>query len=216
MKKILTEKQKRFIIALKDNEYILKNFYLTGGTALAAYYLHHRHSDDLDFFCPTRFDVAKIDHFIEQIADNLGAIKTERQRVHDRYIYVIIFKHEQLKTEFVTFEHKTLQPFNQFDGIPVDSEYDIAVNKLFTIQDRTETKDFVDLYFLLQKYPLDELIKGVENKFGFTINKIALGGTLMKLETITLMPKMYVPLKHEELAHFFRNLAYGLKKDIFE
>jgi len=29
----------------------LSPFYLTGGTALSRYYLNHRYSEDLDFFC---------------------------------------------------------------------------------------------------------------------------------------------------------------------
>ncbi|MBI3815671.1 MAG: nucleotidyl transferase AbiEii/AbiGii toxin family protein [Nitrospinae bacterium] len=32
---------------------IAKDFFLTGGTALSAFYLHHRESIDLDFFSMT-------------------------------------------------------------------------------------------------------------------------------------------------------------------
>ena len=38
---------------------------------------------------------------------------------------------------------------------------DIAVNKLMTIVDRFDPKDFVDLYFLLQKYDALKLKEGV-------------------------------------------------------
>ena len=46
--KILTEKQELFIDHLPDE--IHANFYLAEGTALAAFYLCHRISEDLDFF----------------------------------------------------------------------------------------------------------------------------------------------------------------------
>jgi predicted nucleotidyltransferase component of viral defense system len=35
----------------------LRFFYLTGGTALAAYYLRHRLSEDLDFFAEKEFEL---------------------------------------------------------------------------------------------------------------------------------------------------------------
>ena len=46
---ILKPWQKK-VITLVDGEQKMAGFYLTGGTALAAYYLRHRLSDDLDFF----------------------------------------------------------------------------------------------------------------------------------------------------------------------
>ncbi|MDP2656011.1 MAG: nucleotidyl transferase AbiEii/AbiGii toxin family protein [bacterium] len=47
---ILSERQLRALEFLAGQEYIKNNFYLTGGTALVAYSLHHRYSEDLDFF----------------------------------------------------------------------------------------------------------------------------------------------------------------------
>lgn len=35
-------------------------FYLTGGTALSAYYLNHRISDDLDFFSEQEFSTTSV------------------------------------------------------------------------------------------------------------------------------------------------------------
>ena len=49
-KTILTERQRQLLNLLSQESYIQQNFYLSGGTALAEYYLHHRLSEDLDFF----------------------------------------------------------------------------------------------------------------------------------------------------------------------
>lgn len=46
---ILTPFQKELLKAIGDSK-LADNFYLTGGTALAAFYLQHRYSEDLDFF----------------------------------------------------------------------------------------------------------------------------------------------------------------------
>ena len=71
MKKVLDDIQIQFLDEFKKDPYLLATFYLTGGTALAEYYLHHRKSEDLDFFCNTDFDVKHIDSFIEKNERNI-------------------------------------------------------------------------------------------------------------------------------------------------
>ena len=46
---ILTPFQKQLLKAIGDSP-LADSFYLTGGTALAAFYLQHGFSEDLDFF----------------------------------------------------------------------------------------------------------------------------------------------------------------------
>ena len=46
---ILSEFQKETLSLFKKTP-LAKSYYLAGGTALAEYYLHHRKSEDLDFF----------------------------------------------------------------------------------------------------------------------------------------------------------------------
>ncbi len=48
-KTILTPTQRQVLDILAKNSKFT-SFYLTGGTALSEYYLHHRLSEDLDFF----------------------------------------------------------------------------------------------------------------------------------------------------------------------
>jgi len=47
---ILTPKQLEFLEFIQGEPQIIKRFYLTGGTPLAAFYLKHRLSEDLDYF----------------------------------------------------------------------------------------------------------------------------------------------------------------------
>lgn len=49
-KKILSSQQQLLLDLISEQKDITNNFYLSGGTALAEYYLHHRLSEDLDFF----------------------------------------------------------------------------------------------------------------------------------------------------------------------
>ena len=57
---ILTENQIRLLKIVQADEYLCKHFYLTGGTALAEYYLQHRLSEDLDFFSEGEFDLQAV------------------------------------------------------------------------------------------------------------------------------------------------------------
>jgi len=47
---ILSKNQKKLLVAIANSKMVTDNFVLSGGTALAEYYLHHRLSEDLDFF----------------------------------------------------------------------------------------------------------------------------------------------------------------------
>ncbi|MBI5470873.1 MAG: nucleotidyl transferase AbiEii/AbiGii toxin family protein [Ignavibacteriae bacterium] len=42
--------QRETLLALLRHEAVAKDFFLTGGTALSVFYLHHRRSNDLDLF----------------------------------------------------------------------------------------------------------------------------------------------------------------------
>ena len=60
---ILTPAQQQFLTLFAQSSPLAKQFYLTGGTALAAFYLQHRYSEDLDFFSDQEFDLLPINAF---------------------------------------------------------------------------------------------------------------------------------------------------------
>lgn len=62
----LTSRQKEFLAVVLQTPYILKKFYLSGGTALSSWYLHHRESFDLDFF--SEKEEVNSDHLIKWLA----------------------------------------------------------------------------------------------------------------------------------------------------
>lgn len=56
-----------------------------------------------------------------------------------------------LKVEFTFYPLKNLEEPHMIEGLRVDSFLDIVVNKMWAIADRTDAKDFVDLYYALKK-----------------------------------------------------------------
>jgi len=145
---------------------------------------------------------------MEEVKTAVHATKLEYEHLYDRQIFTIHTTPE-LKVEFTKYPFPRLAPLQKKDGILVDSLLDIATNKLFALFDRNEPKDFVDLYFLLQIFTLDTLVKGVHKKFDFAIAPLTLGSELLKVRHLTMMPRMIIPLTREELISFFEKEANG-------
>lgn len=83
---------------------------------------------------------------------------------------------------------------------------------LITILQRTEIKDFVDLYFLLKKYTIWDLLHWAQQKFNMEIDLVWLASGFLKAEKFDYLPKMLVPLELADLQVFFKDLAKKLGK----
>lgn len=192
------------------NKSLSGKFYFTGGTALSAVYLHHRVSEDLDFFSEKEFDNQPIIEFIKKVSDVLSLkpkiVLKEVVRIFELYRqdkFVI-------KVDFGYYPHSRLTKGKKVQGVDVDSLVDISANKITTILQRTEVKDFVDLYFLLKKYTVWDLLHWSQQKFRMEIDLVWLGSAFLKAEKFENMPKMLVPLELADLQDFYKDLAKKL------
>ncbi len=211
---ILTPSQKK-LISIIASEPKLAKFYLAGGTALSEYYLKHRFSEDLDFFSPDMPDTLFLQEFTQDIKKEFRADKVEFSKIHDRREFLFIIGTEELKVEFVWYQFKQLDKMIIRDGMRVDSFRDISANKLMAMIERFEPKDFVDLFFILQKNKLEDIRKDAQTKFGIEIEDIFLGGELAKARRIEALPRMITPLSIEELKAFFTKIAKELEPRVF-
>ncbi|OGD65906.1 hypothetical protein A3F08_00505 [Candidatus Berkelbacteria bacterium RIFCSPHIGHO2_12_FULL_36_9] len=215
-KEILSKTQKQFIDFFKNQKKLANIFYLTGGTALANYYLHHRYSDDLDFFTHKENLDGKIAlELMEKVKDILDASELTYNKLFDRRIFYLKFTNrDELKVEFTYYPFKQLENPKLINNILVDGFYDLSVNKLFSIIDRSEIKDYVDLYYILKKISLEKLRKGVKKKFGAKIEVITLGAKLIEVENFTILPRMIKKLTLSKLKTFFLKEGNKLKPKI--
>jgi len=71
-----------------------------------------------------------------------------------------------------------------FQDLKILSDVDIATMKLWTIQNRTTNKDYIDLYYILQKYNLDEIINNFYEKFWKIINENLIKKSLVYFDDI--------------------------------
>ena len=215
---ILTKNQLNFLKEFSQSSFLLKNFYLTGGTALAGFYLGHRYSEDLDFFSEKEFDLLNIKIFLKKIKKKLGFKKDDLEQSYNRNLIFLHFPDEIVKTEFTYFPFMRIQKGKNELGIEIDSLFDIAVNKLFSIYQRSKARDYVDLYFLCQKekYTIEELVKKARIKFDTHIDFLQLGKQFIKSQTVDDYPRMIAKIKSKEWQEFFIGQALKLKKNILE
>lgn len=198
-----TREQQVFLDSFRTYPAVLSQFYLTGGTALAACYFNHRLSEDIDLFSPNVFNQTQIIETMQHISKQLKA-SLEYVRIDNSLQYTLKFsKAKQLKIDFVAYLFHQIHDPVEIRGLKIDSMEDIATNKLLTINQRTASKDYVDLYFILKGFTFWDLRIGVEHKFGMEMEPFYIASLLQKAETLTTLPRMKKKLSLETLKKFF-------------
>lgn len=216
--KILTKRQLLILKKISEDEFINKNFYLTGGTALAGVYLQHRISEDLDFFSEKEFDVSLISVFLQKNKKEIGFDKIDFQQSYNRNIFFLHFPNEILKVEFTYFPFVRIDETAKEFGVSVDSKIDIATNKLFTIYQRTAARDYIDLYCMVKEYgwEIEDLIKKAKVKFDWHIDPLQLGAQFIKAETVSDLPRMIEHFDKLKWREFFIEEAKKLKDNVLK
>ena len=169
---VLTPTQRKFLDWLDSHPFGQK-VYFTGGTALA-YGYDHRISTDLDFFSFDFLADYELLPFIQDIKNVFGVEKVTRQNVYNRNIFLFDEHLDQLKMEFTFFPFSRKYVGNIWkQTLSIDHPIDIGINKIHAVTERQEVKDIYDLYYIMtrEKVGLEDLILGVEEKFGTALEK---------------------------------------------
>ncbi len=203
--KILTPNQKSFLHEFTKSE--LRNvFRLTGGTALSAFYLEHRLSEDLDFFSSENIPLIVIENFLKSI----GGIKDiVFSKLFDRNIFSLKSKKDSfLKVEFTNYQLKNIEDCAVIDHLRIDSFLDITVNKLCAIADRSDAKDYVDVYCALENsnLSLKELMELAERKCEIKGIRHVLKSRLLQIPEGTNKLSLIVDLSEEKIKALFEKL----------
>lgn len=215
---VLTERQRTALRLFAAERDLADAFVLSGGTALAEYYLRHRRSEDLDFFTQGEVDRPRIERFIARLKTELGARGVQANKLYDRRIFILLFPGgEELKMEFTVFPFERLEEPMRQGGILIESLRDIGAGKLAAMLDRFEAKDYVDLYFLLkERTDIRTLWNDAQRKFGLLHGPMQIGSSLMRARHLALLPTMLRPVTREEIAHSLQEVAKSLRSDIVE
>lgn len=216
-KSILSDTQNKFLVYFGKSK-LANSFYLSGGTALAEFYIPYRYSEDLDFFSENEFEVSQVLVYLKSTKKSLGYKKIDFNTSFNRNIFHLLFPKETLKLEF------TYYPFPQIEkpiirkDFMVDSSIDIATNKIFTIYQNPRSRDFIDLYMLHKKfgYSMKDLIGKAKAKFDWHVDPIKLGSQFQLVKKVKDYPRLITKVKNQDWQNFFLEEANKLQINIFK
>lgn len=203
---------------IPDSEY----FYLTGGTALAYFYLKHRKSNDLDFFTAEEEIILPFSRRMEETLKNEGMI-VRRQRGFHSFVELVVKLGEEDTVVHLAqdapFRFEQPKEFPSHPKLKVDSLLDIAANKLLALFSRATLRDFIDIYFLIKKanFTIEKLMKvALEKDSGFDL--YWLGVALERIKTFKNdAPEMLLLIERvniEDLVVFFNQWREKITKEL--
>ncbi len=144
------------LIRSLQNKPYLRDFYLAGGTALALK-LNHRRSIDIDLFSNFDFDAAEILEKIQQDFSYklfMTALNTLKGRI------------EKINVDILAHRYPLLAKPEDINGVLLLSLPDIIAMKLNAISTSGQRpKDFIDIFFLLDKYTMREMLIFYQKKY---------------------------------------------------
>lgn len=214
-KTILTPSQRSVLEFLSKDPDFVSNFYFTGGTALAEYYLQHRLSEDLDFFSEKEIDDLWFVTLTQGLRKYLKVDKVDSQKSFNRNLVFISIKRDVVKTEFTYYPFERIEKPKMIGGIKVDSLIDLAVNKFFTIYQKPTARHFIDLYLIIKKGAIDwgKLSNLARIKFDTIIDPLQLGSNLVQAKEVTGLPVMLIKLDEDDWRNYFYDKAIDLKSE---
>jgi Nucleotidyl transferase AbiEii toxin, Type IV TA system len=168
------------------------NFYLVGGTSLALQ-LGHRNSIDIDLFSLNEFDENEV---LEILNKQYEVSEIFRRR------NTIICLLNNIKTDFIRHNYPLLKPPVTEERIAFLSKEDIAAMKLHAIiQSGKRLKDFIDIYFLLQHFNMQQMIEFFTAKYQYSNPMIAMKAVTFfdEIDENTEPPKLLKPLPIAEI-----------------
>jgi len=219
---LLTPKQLEFLEFAQGDSQIAKHFYLTGGTALAEFYLRHRLSEDIDLFTERReVDQKLVEAFLKKASLKLSITGMDRSQFMGLFSYYLTFgDNQKLKVDFNYYPFPQIEKGVKFGNLSIDSLCDITANKLHTIFIKPRTRDYVDLFFIFKRQKLDlkKMILLAKAKFDWDIDRLNLANQFIRIKDVKKedFPKVLLPFDVDEMEAFFLDLAGSLKNDILQ
>ncbi|MCP4669588.1 MAG: nucleotidyl transferase AbiEii/AbiGii toxin family protein [Deltaproteobacteria bacterium] len=213
-----SETQREVLLQLITEPSIEEHFFLTGGTALAVFYLHHRISNDLDLFSLKQTNLSELGFWMKGLwPEDMAVIQQSPHflscLVRETRIDLVIDPHS-------ADEERPSRLFENGHELQIDTIESIVSNKFCTCVSRTEPKDYVDLYFIFKKIPEMEL----ETVYALAKKKDAIfddpptvafqleeGMALIK-EKPEIVPSLLIAFDYQDFLAFFENLATWIYK----
>ena len=177
-----------------------EGFYLAGGTALALQ-IGHRDSVDFDFFKHGAFDT--LDLFERLLGSFSG---WPLAKVQDERNTLSVIAAESIKLSFMRYPYPLLRPLITTEHLDLADVADIGCMKLSAITGRGTMKDYVDLYFILHRISLNELLALCAVKLP-QLDRALILKALVYYDDLDMEPIMYTqdhPVTFEDVKKLLR------------
>lgn len=192
----LSKQTQKNLESLKKPAFI-GSYYLAGGTALSLHF-GHRFSNDLDFFSQT--PIAP-----EVIRSELSALGNLEIFQNDKGTFNGVLN--GVKLSFFIYPYGLLKPSSDFNGIKIADIVDIACMKIDAISSRGTKRDFIDLYFICNRFkPVEVLLKSYSKKYSKAkFNKLHIVKSLVYFEDAegNPMPEMIEKVDWTKVKEYF-------------
>jgi predicted nucleotidyltransferase component of viral defense system len=182
-----------------------KDFYLGGGTALALQ-MGHRDSVDFDFFGKEDIDTKKLFDFIKEIFKEHKISKIQEER---NTLGILI--DGSVKLSFFGYKYDLVNKFVEEENFRLASVDDIACMKFSAITGRASNKDYIDLYYILQKLDLADLLEKAAQKFP-DIDRNLILKSLVYFDDIAMEPIIFKNNNYVEFEEVKEFLKTEVKK----
>src|SRR3989344_5711569 len=166
-----------------------KDFYLGGGTALALQ-IGHRDSIDFDFFKEGEIDAKKLFGNLKEIFNGHPVLK-----VQEEFNTLSLIVLDDIKLSFFGYKYKLIKELVYEEDLNLASVEDIGCMKLSAITGRASSKDYVDLYYILQNVDLAELLEKILKKLP-DLDKNLILKSLVYFEDVIFEPIMFKNNNH--------------------
>lgn len=134
-----------------------RGFYLAGGTALALQ-LGHRTSVDLDFYTKKHFDTGKLYDEIEKVFGE----ETQKTLEEKDTLFCTV---KRVDLSFFWYKYPLIRKTIAFKEIPLATLEDIAAMKLIAVSHRPTKRDYIDIFYLLEVFSLEDLFSFASKKY---------------------------------------------------
>jgi len=188
-------------------------FYLSGGTALSRHYLHHRYSDDLDFFQNDSPDFKKDASEIIKILEKEYPGNCVVSLLDERFVRLFVQVDDiSLKIEMINDV-----PFHQGEFVSnhlfnrIDTWENILSNKISALG-RNEPKDVADILFIAQRFSFNwmEVIESAKKK-DMWVNEIDVSSILNSYQVESLKSLRWIEQPDlEKLAKLLKSIAKNI------
>jgi hypothetical protein len=142
-----------------------QGFFLTGGGALAGFYLRHRETEDLDLFATPAVDLNDGVRALLEGAAAISATASILRESPDFKRLAVSRGEEMTLVDLVLDRAPQIAEKSVFGRVRVDTLEEIAANKICALLDRVEARDLFDLRLLLSSgMSLEALLSGAQKK----------------------------------------------------